>query len=667
MDKPFQDNSGKSSDHPPPNMLLLFVDGELPAKEAAQLEAHLEACWPCRVKTKKLQDTIADIIEFDEQALTPRVSPPNGWDNFQWQLGQLAASSCKQSVGSRLLIALGRFFPVVRLYALPLSTFRPMVRAAAVLIVVLTVVLLILLRSEPRVSANQLLENVVIAQSKQLRSTQDPVVHQKLQVRRKDHSHEKTISWDIWNDTKNSRVRQVLADGSHLNASEDAVTRQGVGNHSKSSENRLPASERDVIDEVARVLGSNHMDPVRPLSADSFKSWRSRLQRYRDEVSEARLADGLEALTLRTIPDGTQNFGRIAEATLVVRARDWQPAELRLNVASENGICTYVLTETVSEIVSLSHVRPGIFDPLPGSPVVSMSPNESVRIGPQASATLASRSTTLPSAPIATADLEVEALLLLNRAGADLGEQISVKRTQAGILQITGIVESEKRKNEISSALGTLALDPRVHIEIQTVTEAVAKEAAARTTRPASVRPVEIAGNAIAAEQDLRSHFSGKGRDIDEAIREYAARMVSHSSRSMDHLWAMKRLLSQFSQEETKSLTTEGRDKWTGLIRAHAHSYHVTSQTMRRELHPVFFAEQPFGEASDGGEIKDTHELARLVDELFELGSANDKVIRSAFTSSSAGVITTVIKAPQFWRALKNAESLALRIGQNAK
>src|SRR6266581_3455620 len=102
MDKMFQNNSGEQSEHPPREMLLLFVDGELPGKEATQLETHLEACWPCRVKTKKIQEAIADIIEFDEQRLTPRLLPPQGWCNFDRKLNQLVAASGKQSLSSRL-------------------------------------------------------------------------------------------------------------------------------------------------------------------------------------------------------------------------------------------------------------------------------------------------------------------------------------------------------------------------------------------------------------------------------------------------------------------------------------------------------------------------------------------------------------------------------------
>jgi hypothetical protein len=174
---------------------------------------------------------------------------------------------------------------------------------------------------------------------------------------------------------------------------------------------------------------------------------------------------------------------------------------------------------------------------------------------------------------------------------------------------------------------------------------------------------VEIAGNTIAAEPDLRAYFARVGKDTDEAVRQYAARMVGLSNQAMDHVWAMKRLLNQFSPEELRALTPEARAKWFGLIRAHARSYQQTTQSLRRELQPVFFPGQSTaGASADGAGIPETNELSRAVEQLFELGSSNDRVIRSAFTSSSGGAMTTVIKAPQFWQALKNGEAAAARI-----
>jgi hypothetical protein len=108
MDNLFQNNLSEQSEHPPREMLLLFVDGEVAAKEAGQLEAHLAACWPCRVKTQKIQAAIADIIEFDEQVLTPRLVPPKNWRNFERQLRHLARESGSPSLSSRLFGFLAR-------------------------------------------------------------------------------------------------------------------------------------------------------------------------------------------------------------------------------------------------------------------------------------------------------------------------------------------------------------------------------------------------------------------------------------------------------------------------------------------------------------------------------------------------------------------------------
>src|SRR5204863_715162 len=123
------------------------------------------------------------------------------------------------------------------------------------------------------------------------------------------------------------------------------------------------------------------------------------------------------------------------------------------------------------------------------------------------------------------------------------------------------------------------------------------------------------------------------------------------------------RLLNQFSPEEVRTLTPEARNKWISLIRSHARSYQQTNESLRRELHPVFFPSQSLVIASEGSGITEINELTHLVNQLFELASSNDRVIRSAFTSSSGGVMTTVIKTPQFWQSLKDAESLAVTIG----
>jgi Putative zinc-finger len=656
MHNRFQSNLGEEAEHPSPEMILLFVDGELSPKEASQLEAHLEACWPCRVRSQKIQTAIAEIIEFDEQVLTPGLMPLGGWRNFDRRLSQLVAASGKQSLSSRLLGSLGRFFLRARLSTRKRQFSFPVQRyAAATMALIMVAALIVYFEREPTVSANQLINNAITAQARLTHSTKEPVIHQTLRVRRKDQSTASEVNWEIWDDTTNSRVRQFLADGNQALPIPMAATSK--------SDRLKTVSGFDVINDFARVLETNQMDPQRPLSAASYDLWRNSLQRKQDEVTRSKLPNGGDALTLRTIPGAPVDVGHILEAVFVVRARDWQPTSLRLNVASQGGSRVYELTETVTEVLSAAQINPAIFTDQPiGLPTPIASPQAPLPKEMQPAHALAAKSQPLMVAPVATVELEVEALRLLNLARADLGEQIEVKRTTDGILQVSGIVETEQRKTEIIKALDPIASNPAVKIEVQTVAEALAGETPNRATPFLSSRQVEVASNAMAAEPELRAYFAGKGGDTDQAIRQYAARMVSLSGQGMDHLWALKRLLNQFSADQLRALPPESRAKWVDLIRAHADSFLQTNESLRRELQPVFFPNQPFARVASEEAVVDTNELGRLIESLFESGSSNDRVIRSAFTSSSDRVMTTVIRAPQYWQSLKNAEALARRI-----
>src|SRR5882762_1780008 len=353
MDNLFQNNSGEQSEHPPREMLLLFVDGELSAKDTTQLETHLEACWPCRVKTKKIQEAIADIIEFDEQVLTPRLNPPQGWRNFDRQLRQLAAQSGHQSLRSRLFGSLNRFSPISHLAAIPHPWFKPMARGlAAALVLILVIALVIRFRHEPIVSASELLRNATDAQAAKLRSTAEPVVHQRVRVLRRDQTSasEASATLETWNDTKNARVREFTIDGNQTVSLTD--------NASKARAQEV--ARNPVIDELAQVLAANHMDPQRPLSASSYQSWHNTLQRPQDEVTRSKLPGGVDALTLRTVPASPANVGQIVEAVFIVRVKYWQPSELRLSVRAETANHIYELSEDFSEVLNLAQVDPKI-------------------------------------------------------------------------------------------------------------------------------------------------------------------------------------------------------------------------------------------------------------------------------------------------------------------
>lgn len=68
--------SNPSAPHPDEAELLRFCDGELPPREAARIERHLEACWECRTQLEDIQKAISDYVRYRKDILQPELPPP---------------------------------------------------------------------------------------------------------------------------------------------------------------------------------------------------------------------------------------------------------------------------------------------------------------------------------------------------------------------------------------------------------------------------------------------------------------------------------------------------------------------------------------------------------------------------------------------------------------
>ena len=74
--------------------LLLAADGELETRRAAQVRAHLAACWNCRARMAEIEETIADFARAHREALDPKLPPIDGPRALlRAQLAELAAAS----------------------------------------------------------------------------------------------------------------------------------------------------------------------------------------------------------------------------------------------------------------------------------------------------------------------------------------------------------------------------------------------------------------------------------------------------------------------------------------------------------------------------------------------------------------------------------------------
>jgi hypothetical protein len=641
---PEQENGHLSEDD-----LLLYADGELARDLSLSAEAHLEACWSCRTRAEKYEETIRSYVDYREAVQKPMdEAPPGGWRKFDHQLGALVVAKGQRSPVSRLRGWLGSLRP-----SLPNLSFNPQLiaRFVAVLVIAAIVIAVVLFKSNQItiVSANELMQRAVEAQTSSIRITSQPVIHQRLQLRRKTQTKEEAIDWETWHDLGNARFAQKC-DGC-LAVPAEAKSEVSVTD----TRHQTPGT---LLSTLKAVFAANQMDARRPLSASSYQSWRDSLVQKREEVTRIKLSSGTQALTLRTLASGSINEGQIAEATFTVRAADWHPVEQRLTVKVAGGTEVYELTETQSEVVSLNQVNPAIFGPEPLT--ASVESKSSPPSSPEASVEADS------TAAIASAELEVEVVRLLHQAGADLGEQITVTRTTGGPVRVTGLVETDQRKREIVAAMAPVAGNPGVQIEIQTVAEALAKQkqkSSSSSQQATTSEGVEIQSTGIAAEPELRAYFARRGDNSDTAVRQYAAGRVRQSSQGMQRLGAMMRLINQFSPEQVRKLTPEARDNWLGLLRVHARAYQQQSAALRRDLKPVFFSA-----ASDDlpgvPAMRSDEDLRQAVRELFAAGAANDQVIRSAFTATSGGVRFTAVGTTQFWQALMRAEALAAQISK---
>jgi RNA polymerase sigma factor (sigma-70 family) len=359
----------------------------------------------------------------------------------------------------------------------------------------------------------------------------------------------------------------------------------------------------------------------------------------------------------------------ISSATLKVRRRDLHATEQTLVVREAGAERRLHFAEVGYERRPKSSAPASAFEPdaellSPGSSRVERSATQD-EAQPSSEAQNPSRSGAAQGAA-ATAALEVEVLGLLNRAGADMGEQVSVSRTPQGSLHVRAIVETDARKAELLRALAPVALNPAVRVEVATASEA-ARRSRQNQSAPEVVQEVEPQGNRVAADADLRRHFSergGGGEQLEAEIIRFAVRESARSRRALQHAWALKRLAARFDARELDSLDEGARLKWLSMIRGHAEDVRREAAALGEELRPVF---APAAAGGVGGAPVEVAGLAEAAEQLLSLCSEVDSAVRPAFAVSNGGASSAALKSPRFWRALRGAESLAERIARGTR
>ncbi len=376
----------------------------------------------------------------------------------------------------------------------------------------------------------------------------------------------------------------------------------------------------------------------------------------------------------------------LVRATLTLSKADLRAIELVLLVPSEatNGVrvttdqglesnrqsaignrqwVEYRFVEASFERRAPSTVAPKVFEPEPEL----MSGPETRNSKPETAApALTSDLRPLTSGVTASAGLEVEVLRQLDQAGALYGEQVSLARTPEGQLLVQGVVDSSKRKGEIRQALVSFLKNPAVRFEVETGEEAQQRQARearrAAESSSASVSSVAVEQQrATPADGDLRAYFSGKGLSgpqLEQEVRRFSDRALAHARQARRHALALKQIVERFSAEDLSTMDESSRQQWRALVDQHARSIQQETESLRRELQPIFFP----GEPQAGGGGGSTNDLAQAAKQLFEIAVSNDDTVRRSFTLGSSG--SPAVKSSEFARSLSRAISLAAAISR---
>jgi hypothetical protein len=673
--KTTSDGHGALPRHLDDSDLISYLDGESTRDEQDYARAHLESCWHCRSQLASIETSIDAFLRVRRQIL-PDDTPPANIAMAQFRQRLIQHRSAPVSLRVRLLRSLGLpereegkriahppEFGWLRQWLKTLQgsswiaadTWQHHKAALVTLVVAATLVLFF---ADPfdwtRVSADELL------------------------------THADT--YEFLNETSTAKVVRARVRIDRISLSTKAEKRIGEIETDKdsasdkvyvSTESASGVARKSVIDDRDKLSGVEVFDDDLSLPATNYlqkEGWfpQVTVSAYRKLISGRGFSGNDHAFVVRNgqnyelhHPFGPSHPSAITETSLQLNAQTYAPLAISIFTSEADGRFEYRLTRTSFELLERTQEVARLFEIV--SPVDSNTTAGKSEIRNPKSETVRVSPGPVASSPVvASADLEVEVLRLLSEAQADLGEQISATRNADGLIHVNGIVDAPERKAEILHALRSLVDNPAVRIEIQTVGEAVARQQQQKSlakATPGSIteQKVEINNEALPVASELRRHFSN-----DEEMRRFAARIVSDSRSAMRHVYAMKRLVGQFSLEQLRALTPEAKSKWRSLISSHARAYQGETQSLRQQLQPMFPASGGSAVTGSPGvslaSVDDDALLISAVDRLFALASSNDAIIWSAFATSSETASASAISSAQFWQSMKSAESLAASI-----
>jgi RNA polymerase sigma factor (sigma-70 family) len=536
--------------------------------------------------------------------------------------------------------------------------FQPNFISAIVSLILIAALLTFWFGGAP--TAASLLERAGVAES--LPVPIDVAVHRVLHVEQRRRGSGEIVSKnriEIWrDDAKGVAVRRVYDSSGQLIA--------GVLAEGKTETNER-ALRRIYRKGNGQSIESGAPDPSRAIRATELWQLQPSVREYRALLHHPQAARVSETADSYLISYDAYDVGRsrdgLLQATLTLRKSDLHPTGQAFVISDGRETYDYRMQEVSIDRPALRSVSPAVFEL--DVEFVSTTPDVKAIGTPE-------RSKLLTAAPAATAvkasaELEVNLAYALDQFRTRFGDQITLTKTSAGLLEVRGLVDSEETRKEILNALaGVIDNSATVRVQLETTAEVMAREQA-RSDRVV-VREFAGSDQSIPLYAELRRYFSATGQTderLDQLVRECAARVVSRSQRALSHSLELRQLSSRFSAAELEQLTPSARTKWASLVRNHAEALRRELSTLDGELQRTLSSTESTPQA-EAVELLDDASLLIAIERLHGLVLSTDQIVRASFAASSAGASAELIKGSQFRIKLITSVKIADAVRQAA-
>ncbi len=385
--------------HVSDELLLLSADGELPAREAAQVRLHLEACWTCRARIAQINDSIQQVVEYSNSLVQQKFAPSApARSTFIANLRRLADKGASPSVLERISSTLKSFQ----------GTWRRPIWISALGVACAATIMVMIFRQPRQVSADEIVHKSRDSEKALLNVVPRPVIYQELHIETAGPTSRRTIDRAIYSDPVASRVVEA---------------RNYPSTH---------AVATSAVDSVQAALHDADLDWKDPLSIQSFEHWQNS---HRERADEVETNDPGKISIRSTMPRGP-----VAELMFTFRASDFHPVAENISFRNSEQVS---ITEKFFEVFSINVIDPEIFALKSNSlPEPASKPAPPKLLAPR-----------VPSER-ELLNTEMRTRVALHSVKADLGDQIDLqRRTGANGLVIEGVVASQERKAQIESEL----------------------------------------------------------------------------------------------------------------------------------------------------------------------------------------------------------------------